>query len=282
MSVQKSILLSYDKYVRWLKIVKDHSALKNVENTNIATISNEQTSLDKGGTSDTGQSNENKYQEGISNNSMQEANIVHVNKTEQAAGNCDIIQEDPTTSAQKLQTDIILSCIAKNLKSKARAIISYICVEESPLSWNRVGEISVNGNVICNTHIADLIRDTLKSYVNFNPTGANAYYKALSKCNIPSNLVGNSKRLSEIEHYKREALSPIDTAKSKEPENSVQVGSGVHSINSQQPLSVETPKPKIIFKGSIKQITNLMKHKKVRLKGVNKKSAKKIGWIKIT
>lgn len=265
MSVQKSILLSYDKYVRWQQIVKEHKECKH----NDITCVKEPTNL------------ENKTEsvpdtEHISEGSTLDESQLTPSEHGAMVAN-DIVQESPPSGDDKLDTSIILSCIAKNLKSKASALLSYISSDKSPLSWNRIGELCVNGSAISHTHIADLIRDTLKCYANFNPRGAEAYYRGLSRSNIPANLVGNARRLAEIDSYKRELLIP------EEPCAHVQVGSGSHT-----PKHVSSDKPTIIVQASIEKIKKFMKPVKVSSKvekrrgGQTKHKTKRTGWIKIS
>ena len=94
-----------------------------------------------------------------------------------------------TTNADKNQNkDFILASIPKNIQTKARAILEHIS-KDSNLDWNEKGELIINGEIINNSHITDLIKCALYSYKNFNPHGYDRFRTALQISNLPQSLL---------------------------------------------------------------------------------------------
>ena len=90
-------------------------------------------------------------------------------------------------------SDDILLNIAHKRRSKAKLLLKYI-KNNRKLSWNGKGELKVGDVVVNNSHIIDLINDSLSKSSNFQPVGAVEFYTNLD--NIPISLVRNSSRLS--------------------------------------------------------------------------------------
>ena len=60
------------------------------------------------------------------------------------------------------------------------------------LKWNKLHEIVYNDKLIAGTHITDLIKDTRRTYKNYNPICKYEFYNALSEIHTPLSLIGNS------------------------------------------------------------------------------------------
>ena len=93
----------------------------------------------------------------------------------------------------KLSKDLILQSFGKHQKRNAETLLNYI---GDNITWNKTGEIIVNGQVVHYSHIADLLKDSLYGYKDFNPTGYEIFYNALK--NVPLTLVKNVKRRSLV------------------------------------------------------------------------------------
>ena len=103
-----------------------------------------------------------------------------------------ITPEKFDTPPEKLNPDIIVTCLPKNNRSKALRLLDYIN-EQPLLNWNRAGNLVVDGKVIENSHIVDLLHDALNP-TKHNPVGHELFYTHLDKA--PQSLISNPRRKS--------------------------------------------------------------------------------------
>ena len=72
------------------------------------------------------------------------------------------------------------------------------------VTWDEDGVISTEKfGQIHMSHISDLIRDGIKSYINFLPVGQEGFYTALVESNVPLALISNSYRRDWIQRHRR-------------------------------------------------------------------------------
>lgn len=109
-------------------------------------------------------------------------------------------EESPVKKA--LSQQHIISAIAPRHRRQVETILHYI-ENDSNISWNEKGEIIIKGNIIPHTHITDLLKDTIREYKHFAPTGADIFYQALADSNLPIGLIGNLKRREKLEKNKQ-------------------------------------------------------------------------------
>ena len=93
------------------------------------------------------------------------------------------------TDETRLDKAIILQPFGKNQLKNAETILRYV---DQSLGWNNIGEIVINDKTIKNSHITDLIKDSLSSYRKWKPTGYVEFYSSLK--NLPLSLVKNKDR----------------------------------------------------------------------------------------
>ena len=73
------------------------------------------------------------------------------------------------------------------------------------ISWDEIGQVQIDGATIPQSNISDLVSDAMRARNNFNPTGSKQFFRALSKINMPKDLVRNDER------WKQSLIdSPID------------------------------------------------------------------------
>ena len=72
------------------------------------------------------------------------------------------------------------------------------------MTWDECGVISTEKfGRIHMSHISDLIKDCIKSFINFSPDGQEGFYTALAESNVPLGLISNSHRPEWIQRYRR-------------------------------------------------------------------------------
>lgn len=84
-----------------------------------------------------------------------------------------------------LDHQIILSAIPKNYRSRATSLLHRIEADpQHRLQWNKHGELIYHGKTINKSHIADLIKNSQRPYVQ-QPVGNEEFQKGLQELNIP-------------------------------------------------------------------------------------------------
>lgn len=84
----------------------------------------------------------------------------------------------------------ILKCFPKNSVNKCKILLTHI--ENDPnITWNSKGNIIIDGEVIHNTNIIDLLRYTLLP-LKYIPQGWDEFSTVLAKGNVPQSIITNS------------------------------------------------------------------------------------------
>ena len=88
-----------------------------------------------------------------------------------------------------LSIDVIVQTLPKTYKNRGIALVKFLqqcrCVtwdEDGVISTEKIGQIHMS-------HISDLIRDGIKSYINFSPISQERFYTALAESNVPLGLI---------------------------------------------------------------------------------------------
>ena len=72
------------------------------------------------------------------------------------------------------------------------------------ITWDKTGQVKIEGETIPGSNISDLISDAMRFGKDFNRTGSKEFFQALSKLNVPKDLVRNQnrwKQLNEKPHF---------------------------------------------------------------------------------
>jgi hypothetical protein len=88
----------------------------------------------------------------------------------------------------------ILDSVPKTSRTLARSMINRLKANRDQVSWNKRGELVIEGNPVAGSNIIDLINDQLKSRKDFNPTGWEQFTETLGKMNMPKYLMRNERR----------------------------------------------------------------------------------------
>jgi len=92
----------------------------------------------------------------------------------------------------------ILESVPKSFRPRARLIINHLFDKAVPtrLSWNEHGVVTIDGNVVKNSNIAELINEATRARKTVQAVGRVQFARLLRTLNIPSEVVGNRKLLS--------------------------------------------------------------------------------------
>ena len=104
----------------------------------------------------------------------------------------------PPNNAQ-LSDAVVVEHIPKTMRPRATAILNRLKERPDVITWDKTGEVKLEGENIPQSNISDLISDALRERKNFNPTGSKEFFRVLSKINMPKDLVRNEKRWKETQ-----------------------------------------------------------------------------------
>ena len=106
--------------------------------------------------------------------------------------------EEPThPKNEQLSDEVIVKHIPKTMQSRATAILNRLKERPDVITWDKTGEVKLEGENIPQSNISDLISDALWARQNFNPTGSKQFFRVLSKINMPKDLVRDEERWKE-------------------------------------------------------------------------------------
>ena len=109
-------------------------------------------------------------------------------------------REEPSPKAMhKLSDAVVVEHIPKTMRPRATAILNRLKERPDVITWDKTGEVKLEGESIPQSNILDLISDALRARKNFNLTGSKEFFCVLSKINMPKDLVRNEKRWKEAQ-----------------------------------------------------------------------------------
>ena len=109
-----------------------------------------------------------------------------------------------------MDDSMVLDSVPKSMRARAESVLKRLKNHPNMVSWNKSGEISLEGETIHGSNISDLIRDALKGRQNFNPTGSKDFFKVLSKINMPRDLIRNEARWKQVNLTERKKDTSSD------------------------------------------------------------------------
>ena len=84
------------------------------------------------------------------------------------------------------------------MRPRATALLSRLKAKPDVITWDKTGKVKIDGETIPGSNISDLVSDAMRSRKNFNPTGSKEFFQALSKMNVPKDLVRNQERWKQL------------------------------------------------------------------------------------
>ena len=92
---------------------------------------------------------------------------------------------------RELSNDIIVRGIPKTMKNRATALLEHLKTKPDAISWDDMGQVTINGTLIQKSNISDLVSNAMRSRKNFNPKGSEEFFSVLSDLNVPRDLIRN-------------------------------------------------------------------------------------------
>ena len=84
------------------------------------------------------------------------------------------------------------------IRQRATSLPNRLKTRPKVITWDKTRQVKIEGETIPNSNILDLVSDTMRSRKNFNPTGAKKFFQALSKMNVPKDLVRNEEQWKQV------------------------------------------------------------------------------------
>ena len=132
---------------------------------------------------------------------QKESQIPSVRVTDNEKG-----QHQPET---QLSDVVVVEPIPKSMRSRATALLNRLKTRPEVITWDKIRQVKIEGETIPDSNISDLLSDAMRSRKNFNPTGAKEFFQALSKLNVPKDLVRNEERWKELLGETSSAIEPL-------------------------------------------------------------------------
>ena len=108
------------------------------------------------------------------------------------------VKKEEQRVEQQLPDDDVVESIPKTMRPRATALLSRLKAKPDVITWDKTGQVKIEGETIPGSNISDLVSDAMRSRKNFNPTGSKEFFQALSKMNVPKDLVRNQERWKQL------------------------------------------------------------------------------------
>lgn len=157
-------------------------------------------------------------------------------------------QKNNETRATGMNDSVIIESVPNKFRDKAKLLLRRLHDAPSPcFSWNSAGVISVDGKLIKDSNIVDLVNDAMRSRKVPKPVGRKAFARILKKIQTPREFVGNDELWQEsianstlrpVESddsssssggNSEGAFSEFHSGRSSKSDHSVQSGSGCYN-----------------------------------------------------
>ena len=105
-----------------------------------------------------------------------------------------------TPSQQLNATDKqIIDSVLKTMQNRAKLLIQKLKDHSDVISWNDDGQLVLEGSIVPNSNIVDLVNDVMRKRKGFNPEHSNAF----TKINVPEDYLRNPDRIDSMRWYHR-------------------------------------------------------------------------------
>ena len=114
--------------------------------------------------------------------------------------------KESTAEAETIPTSAVEQEVMKSVptvyKAGARQLLDKIKEHQDVLNWNEKGELMYENKPMTESHVVDLVNDTLRHRKRFEPMGWSVFVRRLAQMNVPENIVRNPQRQSAIWEFK--------------------------------------------------------------------------------
>ena len=89
-----------------------------------------------------------------------------------------VMKEEQRVEPQ-LSDVAVVESIPVTMRSRATALLSRLKAKPDVVTWDKTGEVKIEGETIPGSNISDLVSDAMRFRKDFNPTGSKEFFQAL-------------------------------------------------------------------------------------------------------
>ena len=104
-----------------------------------------------------------------------------------------VMKEEQQVEPQLSDADVV-EPIPRTMRPRAMVLLSGLKAKPDMITWDKTGQVKIEGETIPGSNISVLVSDAMRFRKDFNPLGAKEFFQALSKLNVPKDLVKNQNR----------------------------------------------------------------------------------------
>ena len=87
-------------------------------------------------------------------------------------------KEQPVPEPAMPNADVVES-MPPYIRQRATSLLNRLKARPEVITWDKTGQVKIEGETIPNLNISDLVSDAMRSRKDFNPTGAKEFFQAL-------------------------------------------------------------------------------------------------------
>ena len=106
-------------------------------------------------------------------------------------------KEEQQAEPQLSNADVV-EPIPRTMRQRATVLLCRLKAKLDVIMQDKTGQVKIEGETILNSNISDLASNAMRTIKDFNPTGAKKFFQALSKLNVPKDLVRNQNRWKQL------------------------------------------------------------------------------------
>ena len=108
--------------------------------------------------------------------------------------------------SEVLPVERIIASIPPTYKNKGQQFVDFL-LQDKRVTWDRKGSVSIDGKLVENSNIIDLVNDVMRSRRHFHAVGRDELAELLREAEIPREFVGNE--FYTVKKPKRAVSTPI-------------------------------------------------------------------------
>ena len=108
-------------------------------------------------------------------------------------------EEEKKQHERQLSEVTVVGHILKTMHPRATALLNRLKSRPDVITWDKTGQVKIEGKTIENSNTSDLVGDAMRARKNFNPMGSKEFFQALSRLNVPKDLVRNQERWRQLD-----------------------------------------------------------------------------------
>ena len=89
------------------------------------------------------------------------------------------VKKEEQRVEQQLPDADVVESIPKTMRPRATALLSPLRAKPDVITWDKTGQVKIEGETIPGSNISDLVSDAMRFRKDFNPTGAKGVFPSI-------------------------------------------------------------------------------------------------------